>query len=512
VAAGAVRLPILACATDAQLGHSLLGYHDGIDSWTVNVAADGVGARQTFVSAHEAAHHRLHSATPWGLAVLATGVPATDRVVATTRWLQLLEACRRTHEVYATWASAELSEGEAFFAENLLYAAYLRDARALAEAISAQPLIAARGLDLLVRLVMAPVALGELDLALLRSPETQFERDQLPDHRLALLESRLEGSSLQLELRKALAVPPNSPLELDRVFTAVEEIGLGTMTFADQAEWTERIVAQLSREHPDRYAVVPERSADQLTDALDDQQRERIQMHDEPLPLRIVEPEGDGRFPVESFTRLAEGIGKHVWLAWLHPDFLRRQFLAPDLVADEPVLGLLSCDRVHGPAHASWFAFPTVPPGLGARAVASGDVVPLLFTTLRSIDATAAEVDFRGFEPAFVLIDSDLLAFLQRSIEDEQPLIWSVVGSEGSRTIDILVFERSASPGVLYLHVCSAPTGRLTAAWLIAHEGSCSRDDRRFDDLRSRIWALVEHLIGTLWMFDLHGYNGERSA
>jgi hypothetical protein len=146
---------------------------------------------------------------------------------------------------------------------------------------------------------------------------------------------------------------------------------------------------------------------------------------------------------------------------------------------------------------------------LAARAVASGDVVPLLFTTLRTLDSTPDEVDFRGFEPAFVLIDSDLLAFLQRSAEDDEPLIWSVVGSTGSRTIDVLVFERAAAPGVLYLYVCSAPTGRLTAAWLSANEGRCTHSDRHFEDLQSRIWALVEHLVGTLWMFDLHGFKSE---
>jgi hypothetical protein len=502
-----VTHPVLACAADAQLGHALLGYHDGIDSWTVNVAADGAGAQQTFVSLHEAAHHRLHSATPWGLAVLAAGVPGPDRVVATARWLELLGACRRTHEVYATWAAAERSDSDAFFAKNLLYAGYLRDARGLAETISAQPLIAGRGFDLLIRLVMAPAALCKLDRAFLRSPGLALERSQLPDHRLAMLESGLEGSALQSELCDALDVPLDSPLELDAVLAALAAMGLDTMTFAEQAEWTERIVAELSLEHPGRYLVVAVGSGDRLTDALDDQQRERIQMHEEPLPLRLVQPDEDGRFSVEDFARAGEGIGKHVLLAWLHPGFLRRQFLTSELVSDEPMLGLLSCDRVHAPPHASWFAFPAVPPGLAARAVASGDVVPLLFTTLRTLDSTPDEVDFRGFEPAFVLIDSDLLAFLQRSVEDDEPLIWSVVGSTGSRTIDILVFERAAAPGVLYLHICSAPTGRLTAAWLLAHEDSCTRDDHRFDDLRSRIWALVEHLAGTLWMFDLYGFQ-----
>jgi hypothetical protein len=504
-----VTYPALACAADAQLGHVLLGYHDGIDSWTVNVAADGAGPQQTFVSFHEAAHHRLHSATPWGLAVLSAGVPGPDRVVATARWLELLGACRRTHEVYATWAAAERSDSDAFFAKNLLYAGYLRDARSLAETISAQPPIAERGLDLLIRLVMAPAELRELDLTLLRSPQLTLEGSQLPDRRLATLEGGLEGSALQSELRDALDVPLDSPLELDAVLAALAAMGLDTMTFAEQTEWTERIVAELSLEHPGRYLVVAEGSGDRLADALDDQQRERIQMHDEPLPLRVVQPEQDGRFPVEDFARAGEGIGKHVWLTWLHPGFLRRQFLTSELASDEPVLGLLSCDRVHGSPHASWFGFPAVPPGLAARAVASGDVVPLLFTTLRTLDSTPDEVDFRGFEPAFVLIDSDLLAFLQRSAEDDEPLIWSVVGSTGSRTIDVLVFERAAAPGVLYLYVCSAPTGRLTAAWLSANEGRCTHSDRHFEDLQSRIWALVEHLVGTLWMFDLHGFKSE---
>lgn len=123
MAGSTVGGPILRCQTADGLGHALLGYHDGIGSWTVNVAHDTDGTRQTFVSYHEAAHHRLHSATPWGVAVLVAGVPDDKRSVAAARWLELLAGCRVTHEVYATWAAAEqTSNADELLLGNLLSA------------------------------------------------------------------------------------------------------------------------------------------------------------------------------------------------------------------------------------------------------------------------------------------------------------------------------------------------------------------------------------------------------
>lgn len=509
MASRVIERPLLRCQTADGLGHALLGYHDAIDSWTVNVAHDTEGTHQTFVSHHEAAHHRLHSATPWGLAVLVAGVPDAERAVAADRWLELLAACRVTHEVYATWAAAEQTPAaDELLRGNLLYSSYLRDARYLGAAISSSSTVAGRGVDLLLRLVMAPARLAAADVRSLRSRDPGLLREDHPDHRLGRLLEIIEGSALQAVLVETLDVAPTAPLDLDGVIAQLERAGLPTMTFAAQREWTEAIVDELEREHPGRYVIEEVTDRGDLTGALDDQQRERIQMHTEPLPLEVLAADADGRFDVQTFVRTSEGVGKHVWLTWLHPAFLTRQFVSEHALGSDPVLGLLSCDRVHGPAHASWFPFPEMPAGLAARAVTSGDTTPLLFTTLRTLEATADDIDFRGFEPAFVLIDSDVVAFLQRSLE-RGGLKWSVIGAAGSRTIDVLIFEQLAITGIYYVYVCSAPTGRLTAAWLQSREPSCPPDSAAFEAIKPLAWALVEHLLGTLWMFDLHGYGDQ---
>ena len=504
MASGEVAATVLRCQTPDALGHALLGYHDGLDSWTVNVAHDPGGTHQAFVSHHEAAHHRLHAGTPWGVAVLAAGVPNRSRIVTAERWVELVSGCRIMHEVYATWSAHERTpNADELLAGNLLYTAYLRDARYLAAAISTSAPVASRGVDLLARLVMAPAALRGAGVAAIRSGSAALAGDRTPDRRLEWLIDHIDGSGLQRALQCALDVPATATLELDEVFAELARIGLESMTFAEQASWVEDIVTELELEHPGRYAVSTVRVTGDLTEWLDEQQRERIQMHDAPLPLHGLAADADGHFDAAAFARTAAGVGKHVWLAWLAPGVLRRQFTGDPVAAGgAPTLGLLSCDRVHGPPRASWFAFFDVPPGLAARAVASGDTTPLLFTTLRTLDATGDEVDFRGFAPAFVLIDSDLVGFLQRSLRDGA-LAWSVITSSGSRTVDVLIFEQREIPGIYYLHVCSAPTGRLTAAWLRSHDQTS--DSPHFEAVRPLAWALIEHLLGTFWMFDLHG-------
>ena len=193
-------------------------------------------------------------------------------------------------------------------------------------------------------------------------------------------------------------------------------------------------------------------------------------MHGQPLPLDLVRPDDAGRFPVDRFARLSADLGAHVWLTWLHPGFLRRQFRTrPEVdLGGQCTLGLLSCDRTHGAAHASWMPWPTVPPGMAALMIRGSNqpVEPLLFTTLRTLDATTDEADFRGFEPAFVLVDSDLLAFLTQTVDRGGQAHWSIVGASGDRTIDLLGLEEQSATGVIYVLVCSAPTAQLVARWM----------------------------------------------
>lgn len=64
------------CATD-PIWHGVVGYHDGIDTWTLDLATGIGGSFQSFVSLHERSHQALHETTAWGTAMTVLGLGAT---------------------------------------------------------------------------------------------------------------------------------------------------------------------------------------------------------------------------------------------------------------------------------------------------------------------------------------------------------------------------------------------------------------------------------------------------
>lgn len=506
-------IALFSCAGDPARG-GLLGHHDGISSWTINAAADPQGTQQAFVSRHEAAHHRLHSGTPWGLAMLATGLADAEGHVCSDLWLSLGNACTATHEAYATFAAvSQVEAGLEVLSTNLIYLQHLGRANALAAIVTGPGGDVV--VDLLMHFLMTPHALLKLNLSELRTSGVVagLIATDAPDVRFDLLRKRLaQDPELGRTLSHLVLGAPDHVIKLDTVAEVLTEVGISTPASHAVNAWSSSIIDQLRSVHP---SLVAEQlgTVDQLTALVDDQQRERVQMHHDPLPLRVVLAEPGGNFPVAEFARTAEGLGVHVWMAWLHSGFLSRQFRVAedaDLLVQGPCLGLLSCDRTHGDPHASWLPWPTVPPGTAAHGISiRGDISPLLFTTLRTLGATPADVDFRGFEPAFILIDSDVLAFLQRCVDRDAQMYWAVIGSSGDRTIDVLAFETAQIPGVVHILVCTAPTGRLVASWIRRLPKTFANDSSWFNKYRDQLWALTRHLLGTLYIFDLHGWGTE---
>lgn len=500
---------MFACAEE-PLGHVVLGHHDGLDSWTVNVAADPAGERQAFVSRHERAHQELHSSTPWGLAMVAAATPDSAGTVGTSAWRRLGLACRRTHEAFATFVAVhDVEGGLEHLRGNLAYLSFLRDAETLADVVgdSGGREVATR---MLLMSLMAPsrlAAAGRADL----HDAGWVERlcaGHSPDERLRrLLDALAADRGGAQELRRALRPGAGGVIRSADVAAALTALGLPTWDFGQAAQWTRSIVADLVAQGARRFQLVDAGSDGQRLESLvDDQQRERLQVHGEPLPLTVVHPDEGGRFEVAAFARTAAGIGAHVWLCWLAPGFVRRQFATREDFGSEPMLGLLACDRTRSPATATWLPWPGVAPGLAARIIARTQLTPLLFTTLRTLEATGHDVDFRGWDPSVVLLDSDVLAFLERSAEDPAGVAWSVIGASGDRTVDALLFQRLSAPGVVYVYVCSAPTGRTFAGWMRTRPNAFHRDEDAFREVRDVVWAIVEHALGTLWMFDLYGH------
>ncbi|MFG1995316.1 hypothetical protein ACGFJ7_35605 [Actinoplanes sp. NPDC048988] len=500
--------PLFRCASDTP-DAPLLGYHDGISSWTLNAAADPDGLRQAFVSHHERAHHQLHAGSAWGTAMLVTGLADENGQVAADLWQDLARACLETHEAYATFAAvAQVRDGLDVLVGNLRYLQYLRRAHVIADVFDNQ--VADAGLHLIMHLLMTPQALLDLGPDDLRRPGTveQLIRDHAPDQRFAALRRQLADDALRDSLRELIPAE-DAVMDIGAVCALLTGAGIDTPEPDAVSTWITGTIEVLRPMHPGLIAE-PLGTSDRLTSLLDDQQRERVQMHHDVLPLRQIVPADDGSFPVAQFARTAPDLGAHLWLAWLHPGFLRRQFDTGDqALGEKSSLGLLACDRTHGDPHASRLTWPSVPPGPAAHSLrrSGHPVTPLLFSTWRSLDSTPDGVDFRGFEPAFVLIDGNVLAFLQKTVASDGQAKWSVVGTSGDRTIDVLAIEEQRVKGVISLLVCSSPTGKLVTNWMRQHPHTFQHDTGAFQPLRPQLWALTKHLLGTFWIFDLHGWD-----
>ena len=74
------------CATD-PVEHGVLGYHDGVDTWTLDLAGGLGGSLQSFVSLHERSHQALHETTAWGTAMTVLGLAAAPGGSTTTNRL-----------------------------------------------------------------------------------------------------------------------------------------------------------------------------------------------------------------------------------------------------------------------------------------------------------------------------------------------------------------------------------------------------------------------------------------
>jgi hypothetical protein len=125
--------------------------------------------------------------------------------------------------------------------------------------------------------------------------------------------------------------------------------------------------------------------------------------------------------------------------------------------------------------------------------------------TTRSLTSATDDIDFRGWNETFILIDSDALAFLNHGIEAGEVLNWSVIDVSGDRHLDMLVFQRRASLSATYFMPVSNISGRLIGQWMHNRPDHFIQDEGAFESVRDQALALAEILLGTLWTIDLHG-------
>lgn len=292
----------------------------------------------------------------------------------------------------------------------------------------------------------------------------------------------------------------------------LEQLGVESTTAAQQRAWSRSMVGELDAMweragvENRRRVLLDDATApvDQLTALVDTHQRERLRMHAQPLELRVAELTTS---KLSDFARRGEAGQPFVVLSWLHTGFLRRHFTGADwqgVTHDALTCCLLSVDRRGEPGHAMMLPIPDSP--AEASAVLTANLETVRFTTLRTMAVTGSLVDFRGWDPAFVLVDSDVLAFLQRTMSDAGGVVWTVIDIAVDRHVDVLMVRRNASPGQVFLIACSRPTGRMIGAWM-NERVEFTQEAAAFGDVRAQAFDLLQILVGTLWTFDLHGWD-----
>ena len=486
------------------------GSHDGVESWTVRVGPEGDAALSR-VSPHEHRHHELHTTSPWGLLLVARssdelGAPG-DLV-----WQWLAQGCREVHEVFATYFWAHSTPGaEEVVSTSAEYLAYLQTGDALSRWLS--PDAPARHLlvDGLLRAMMAPGWLADLsvsDIARLRLrdiPDTS-----LPDERLWVLR-RLDGSPAFRAKAAALAVraTPEGAYAVfrDDLAELLTQNGIDTLTTDRHHGWADRVVGDLNGSAPLRTFELVVGAGDPVRSLLDDYQRERLRLHDAPLPLVAVSAD-DADFKVGWFARRHEELGVHAWLLWMRSDLMRRQFVVPadvELPAGRPAFGLLGADRRGGTAFARWWTVPLLSPQQLAEMLSTGFKDRLVFvTTLATVVDSPPETAFTGISPVFVIIDQSLLGFLDRTAEGGALLRWDIVRVGGDRDLRLFVMTQSALPDVYFLlFATEAARDALIAYLQAAHPDLVTHDPEVTDPCKAHLGAAVEHVVGTFWELDL---------
>jgi hypothetical protein len=253
----------------------------------LHVGREANEAEQRAASAHERRRHELHSTTSWGLAMTVVSL-RDDGPNLLERWLS--DACVTVHETFATWPVRLLGDVEddavgRLFGEGR-YAEYLAQGDVLASAAGSAS-TAALLVDATLRALMAPLGLLELDgEALLRLRLSEMRDADRPDSRFRRLRKQIEGGGLA-SLAALTLVEDDDPAYRgfrDRVAEVLTAHGLATMTTQQQHDWTTEVVATVNRRVAATLEIV-DTPQDPVFAAYDDFQRERLGLHDAPLPL-----------------------------------------------------------------------------------------------------------------------------------------------------------------------------------------------------------------------------------
>lgn len=303
-------------------------YADG--QWEVSTRGRATDAEARMVTLHEIMHAELNDSTAWGslFHAYATLVQhAPDRMVYREISLNVIEACRRTHEVFATYTGAFLADraaGQSLLAGRPEYLAYYADACHLATGIprgsqlewymvisAIRACMQSHGLPEALR-----IGLDQFRLADLRAHDRPDVRlDMLIEEGGKLAQGITENIADQVApadrdtaLRWLTALPDDAAVTgeeeelqdqtgaiaermcFDRSVAALERRGAPVLSYNGHRTFTDETVAAVHRLAPDARDVFSPAAADATEPGkiMQDFGLERLRVRDQPLAARAL--------------------------------------------------------------------------------------------------------------------------------------------------------------------------------------------------------------------------------
>lgn len=486
-----------------------LGVYDGHERWSVFAGGLTDPDLQVTVSLHERLHHELQHTTPWGV-VCSLAFELARMGVQRERFLRLArfgrEAARTVHETYATTLSVGLTleRSESIPAG---YRTYLETGRRLAPPGEWES--GRFQVDAALRVCMAGTPLSAArQLATLRVVDLDVP-SALPDLRLSWLTDEVVASLPHPEAFGLRGSPDPSDLDhyYDAVVAVVNGAGLPTMTSGEVWETLEGFIAEVSALAPslgERISVDHVRSLP--SDDLDQHERERLYLHDRPLPLEVV-PASHLAERAADFARSHRVLGQHVLFVWLRPDEIRAQFSGaalPEWTSDSPLVAAMAVGYdVDGNPLARLSPIPEVDPGHMARAMTT----PAVFlTTASTLLVSPPDLDLDGIAPFFGILDGPLLQRVVARYGARVRIHWDVLEVRGDRLLYVLVARLDRLPGYIWLSLTGEAGRSYWKSWLESLPRElASRSAESFVADLTTIDAVTSHIVGAWWFMATTG-------
>jgi hypothetical protein len=474
----------------------VFGAFDGATSWINNAFVDLGPLHQEMVDAHEERHLVFQKSTSWGMLLMLLVLldPARPELI------ELTEACRGTHEAYATYLSAaHVRDGISTLQGNAVYLEHWRTGAALADAFEEEGVAVLAVLEHLFRLAMAPAALADVAL------DSTFDGllAHAPDARVARITRLLsQEPSVAAQIAAVVSDGADAADVEDQLAVLLSGYDVPTLTTGEQLACATRLMDQFNSLSDALRACVAERSpATSLADQLDHQQHAILGVQRVPVALHVgPPPPAGGEHPLTGFVMDDEHLGAHVWGVILSAAVIERQFQPTSPLGHERYWGFLAVDR-RGEEHSARLWPLEEAPARVTTMLAEQGIRTVLMTTMSTLTDAFERTPLSPSTPVFVLVDLPVLAFLRGLEAESQTVRWVHAEATGARLLQLLVLKLDGPDPLHFVIVRSTHTVRSTVEWLRRSSGF-DHDPGLADNVGPFLAALAQHLAGTFWAFE----------